>query len=156
MTNHQHWEQLHSWHKRNTLVVIEFPDSLFQISNTTVDELGTLGASTRGEIVSLDHGDLQATSGSIEGDTGAGCTSANDQEIVFLALATLVVGLDITRRAGNSLGNLVSGILQGTSDGACRSLEVGDLSGARLDLREVGRVEDTALAVGWRRNSSGL
>lgn len=69
-----------------SLVVVQFPHGLFQVANTTVDQFRTLTAGSGTEIITFDDSHLQSASGCVEGDTGAGRTGSDDDEIIFLRL----------------------------------------------------------------------
>lgn len=68
--------------KKNLLRVVEFPNSFFQIPDTTVNELGALAARAGREVVAFNQSHLQAARSGIQGDTSTSSSTADDQEIV--------------------------------------------------------------------------
>jgi hypothetical protein len=133
--------------RKNSLVVIQFPESLLQVTNTTVYQLSTLTRSSGTEIVTLNHSDLQASRRSIESDTGAGSTGTNHQQVIrlFFFFLTLLQVLDLfearfdEREAGrNQLTLVISG---GRN---CGCFETGNIT------RTVGDVENARSGGGCR------
>lgn len=68
------------------LGIVEVPDGLFEITDATVDKLCALAAGAGAEVVALNHGDLEAAGGGIEGYAGTCSATANHQNIVLLRL----------------------------------------------------------------------
>lgn len=102
------------------LVVVEVEDSLLQVAHTSVDKLGALTAGAAAEVVTLHNGDLEAAGGSVQGNSGAGGTAANDEHVVLSAI-----------RLG-------------------AEAQAGKLLLARLDPREAWQFEGAVSAVGRR------
>jgi hypothetical protein len=136
--------------RKNSLVVIQLPESLLQVTNTTVNQLSTLTRSSGTEIVALNHRDPQSSRRSIESDTGAGSSGTNDQQVIRLVfLLALLQVLDLfearfdEREAGrDELALVVSG---GWNCGCFKTGDitrtVGDVEKARSGGRGRGGVE---------------
>lgn len=128
------------------LAVVELEDGLFEVSDTSVDKLGTLAAGTTAEVIAFDHCNLETACNGVEGNAGASRTATDDEKIIGLIAFGLLDVLAHVKETLESACHIV--------DGSALP-QVRNLLFTGLDLGEVGGLELTA-GVGRRRDGSGL
>jgi hypothetical protein len=93
---------------QSILIVVEFPDGLFEVPYSSVYQFGALAAGARGEVVSFHKSDLETPGHGVERDARACSTSSNDQEIVWFSISLFCYKFFATIAGGGALESIES------------------------------------------------